>query len=182
MVTILSQEMEGQAAHVGYKYSWHELKLQGINVPKELVMIYKRIVDPVGVERRNVHVSKCRIYSSLGPNGCWHVDRYDKLKQFNFAIQGCIDGHSRTVLWLKVGKSNSSPKIIASHFMELVTSLKVCSQKVRADCGTEKVLLAAVQCFLRRNHTDELSSSRKALLWNFSTESKNISLVVAIEA
>ena len=66
--------------------------------------------------------------------------------------------------------------------MELVTSLKVCSQKVRADCGTEKVLLAAVQCFLRRNHTDELSSSRKALLWNFSTESKNISLVVAIEA
>lgn len=56
MVTILSQEMEGQAAHVGYKYSWHELKLQGINVPKELVMIYKRIVDPVGVERRKVHV------------------------------------------------------------------------------------------------------------------------------
>ena len=140
------------------------MKRQGINVPKELVMIYKRIVDPAEVERRKVHVSKCRIYSSLGPNDCWHVDRYDKLKQFNFAIQGCIDGHSCKVLWLKVGKSNSSPKIIAIHFMELVTSLKICSQNVRTDCGTEKVLVATMQCFLRRNHNDELSSSRKSLL------------------
>ena len=140
------------------------MKRQGINVPKELVMIYKRIVDPAEVERRKVHVSKCRIYSSLGPNDCWHVDRYDKLKQFNFAIQGCIDGHNCKVLWLKVGKSNSSPKIIAIHFMELVTSLKICSQNVRTDCGTEKVLVATMQCFLRRNHNDELSSSRKSLL------------------
>ena len=70
MMAILSQEMEGQAAHMGYKYSWHQLKLQSINVPKELVMKYKRIVDPVGVERRKVHFSKCRIYSSLGPNDC----------------------------------------------------------------------------------------------------------------
>ena len=159
MMAILSQEMEGQAAHMGYKYSWHQLKLQSINVPKELVMKYKRIVDPIGVERRKVHFSKCRIYSSLGPNDCWHVDRHDKLKQFNIAIQGCIDGHSHKILRLKVGKSNSSPKIIASHFMELVIPLKVCSQKVRTYWGTEKVLLAAMQCFLRRNHTDELSSS-----------------------
>ena len=44
--------------------------------------------------------------------------------------------------------------------MELVTSLKAYPRKVRTDCGTESVLLAAVQYFLRRNHSDELSGLR----------------------
>ena len=70
MVTILREEMEGPASHVGYRYSWHQLKLQGINVPRGLVMIYKRMADPAGVERRKRHVLKRRIYSSLGPNDC----------------------------------------------------------------------------------------------------------------
>ena len=159
-MTILSQEMEEQAAHVECRYSCHQLKLQGVNVVRELVMIYKRIVDRSRVECRKGHVLKYRICTSLGPNDGWHVDGYDKLKQFNFVIHGCIDGHRRKVLWLKVGKSNSNPKIIASYFMELVTSLKACPRKVRTDCGTENVLLAAMQCFLRRNHTDELSGLR----------------------
>ena len=35
MITILSNEMDGQAANVGYRYSWHRLELQGINVLRE---------------------------------------------------------------------------------------------------------------------------------------------------
>ena len=70
IMTILSQEMEGSAAHFGYRYSWDQLKLQGVNVPRELVIIYKRMVDPAGVERRKGHVLKRRIYTSLGPNDC----------------------------------------------------------------------------------------------------------------
>ena len=41
-------------------------------------------------------------------------------------------------------KANSNPKIIASYVIELVTSLKICLQNVRADCGTENVL--QLQC------------------------------------
>ena len=96
-------------------------------------MIYKRMVDPAGVERRKRHVLKRRIYSSLGPNDCWHVDGYDKLKPFNFAIHGWIDGHSRIVLWLKVGKSNSNPKVIANYFMDLVTFFKACPRKEKSE-------------------------------------------------
>ena len=48
IMTILSQEMEGPVAHVGFRCSWHQLKLQGVNVPREFVMIYKRMVDPAG--------------------------------------------------------------------------------------------------------------------------------------
>ena len=99
---------------------------------------YKRMVDPAGVGRRKRHVLKSRIYSWLGPNDCWHVDGYDKLNPFNFAIHGWIDGHSRNLLWLKVGKSKSNPKIIANYFMDLVTSFKGLStkRKVRTDCET----------------------------------------------
>ena len=44
--------------------------------------------------------------------------------------------------------------------MELVTSLKACPRKVGTDSGTEKVPLAGMQCFLRRNYTNELSGLR----------------------
>ena len=93
----------------------------------------------------------------------------------------CIDGHSRKVSWLKVGKLNSNPKIIASYFMELVASLKVCPRIVRTDCGTENVFLAAMQCFLRGNYTDELPGLRAHCYGN-SQQSKNRSLVVAFVA
>ena len=101
-------------------------------------MIYKRMVDSAGVERRKRHVLKRRIYSSLGPNDCWHVDGYDKLKPFNFAIYGWIDGHSRIVLWLKVGKSNSNPKVIANYSMDLVTFFKACPRKEKSERTVEE--------------------------------------------
>ena len=74
------------------------------------------------VERRKGHVLKNIIYISLGPNDCWHIHEQDKLKPFNFAMHGYIDGRSGKILWFEVDKSNHSPKIITSYFMELVTS------------------------------------------------------------
>lgn len=44
-MVILSNEMEGPTTHVDidvYRYSWHPLKIQGINVRRELVMIEKK--------------------------------------------------------------------------------------------------------------------------------------------
>ena len=126
------------------------------------------MIHPEGMERRKGHVLKHIIYVSLGPNDCWHIHGQDKLKPFNFAMHGYIDGCSSKILWLEVDKSNHSPKIIASYFMELLTSWKACPW---TDCGTENVLLAAMLCVLRINHTDELSSLT-ILVWKnlFFTE------------
>ena len=33
-----------------------------------------------------------------GPNYAWHIDGYDKLKPYGFALHGCIDGYSRKIL------------------------------------------------------------------------------------
>lgn len=37
--------------------------------------------------------SKGQFPNTVGPNFLWHVDGYDKLKQFGFAIHGAIVGY-----------------------------------------------------------------------------------------
>lgn len=69
-----------------------------------------KAADPIGNENRKYHKLKRREYRSKvretvcalfcdslssiyqGPNFCWHMDGYDKLKPFGFAVHGCIDG------------------------------------------------------------------------------------------
>ena len=82
-----------------------------------------------------------------GPNYCWHIDGYDKLKPYGFPIHACIDGFSRKVLWLKVVRSNNNPVVVAKSYLEVVRENGGCPTKVRSDCGTENGLLAATQCF-----------------------------------
>ena len=49
-------------------------------------------------------------YYACGPNFIWHVDGYDKLKQFVFCIHGSSDAFSRKILWLEVAS-----RIITHH-------------------------------------------------------------------
>ena len=72
-----------------------------------------REVDPDGVMLRRKRKMKQRLYKSnvglnypikhlflfiymfqcmQGPNHVWHLDGYDKLSPFGFAIHACIDG------------------------------------------------------------------------------------------
>ena len=51
-----------------------------------------RTVDPEGVSARRSHRLSRREYHSKGPNFLLHIDGYDKLKPFGFAIHGAIDG------------------------------------------------------------------------------------------
>ena len=96
---------------------WHVLRLRHrINVPRRLVQSLLREVDPRGVERRKSRCLQRRTYVSPGPNFCWHMDGYDKLKPYGFSIHGCIDGFSRRILWLEVQRSNKNPRCVASYF------------------------------------------------------------------
>ena len=57
-------------------------------------------IDPEGVSMRKKKTIKRRTYETNGPFDVFHVDGYDKLKRFGFAIHGCIDGFSRKLIWL----------------------------------------------------------------------------------
>ena len=49
----------------------------------------------------NHKTSRRRVYSVEGPNSLWHIDGNHKLIRWKVVIHGGIDGHSRTIVFLK---------------------------------------------------------------------------------
>lgn len=94
---------------------------------------------------------------SNGPDNVWHIDSYDKLKPYDIAINGCIDGFSRKIIWMESNSTNSDPKDIADFYIKAVQRRRGCPQSVRVDMGTENVYIEQMQTFLRRNHDDAQS-------------------------
>ena len=84
-----------------------------MRAPRIIVQDMLKELDPDGTKLRKAHRLKRRSYVNRGHNDSWHMDGYDKLKAFGFAIHGAIDGFSRKILWLEVARSNNSPDNIA---------------------------------------------------------------------
>lgn len=158
---LIRREVEGAGRLDGYRNIWHALRLRHhVHVPRSLVARLLKKIDPDGVEDRRARRLRRRQYLSPGPNFCWHVDGFDKLKTYGIPIHGCICGYSRKILWLEVVKSNNDPSVPAKLYLDTVQSLKGCPKIVRSDCGTENVTLAAMQCSLRALHTDEFAAEK----------------------
>lgn len=119
-----------------------------------------------------------RVYTVKGPNHIWHIDGNDKIKPYGFCISGCIDGFSRKLIWLKVGRTNKDPSVVCTNFLESVNRCNLTPSIVRMDRGTENVHIASVQKLFRATHCDRLSrvsvmygsAYRKALV-NVETKS-----------
>ena len=139
-------ELTGPGCQRGYRSMWHMLRLQNIQVPRQVVADVMRELDPEGCRQRKARRLERRRYLSPGPNFTWHVDGYDKLKPYGFPIHGCIDGWSRRIMWLKVAKSNNNPDIIANFYLDCVSEVGGCPKMIRTDCGTENGVMAAMQC------------------------------------
>ena len=118
--------------------------MTGFHVPRYTIQTLLRGMDHEGTESRRRHRLRRRVYSNPGPNCAWHIDWYDKLKPFRFAIHGAIDGYSRNVLWLKVLRSNNSPSVIESIYLDCVKEMEGCPITLITDLGTENVLTAAM--------------------------------------
>ena len=117
-------------------------------------------VDPEGTNKRKARHLRRRRYVSEGSNSCWHADGHDKLKPYGFPIHGYIDGYSSRILWLKVTKSNSHAKVPAAYYVDTMKELGVCPKLLQTDCGTENVLMAAIQSRLHASvHAHRYSSS-----------------------
>lgn len=60
----------------------------------------------------------------------------------------CTDGFSRRILWLRASYINHQPGLIARFFLEAVSTCGGYPSRVRTDCGTENVQIAAIQSFI----------------------------------
>ncbi|XP_039473093.1 uncharacterized protein LOC120441767 [Oreochromis aureus] len=153
-------ELRGPGQLFGYRTMWQVLKQKHkLHVKRSVVMVLLRQLNPQGIVSRTRRRFTRRTYHSMGPNYIWHVDGYDKLKPFGFALSGCIDGFSRRMMWLVCGASNNNPAVIAHNFINCVKSLGVIPMRLRTDLGTENGTMAAIQCTLRHAHADHYAGS-----------------------
>ncbi len=90
------------------------------------------LLDPIGSQARQTRRLRRRQYFAEGPNYVWHIDLYDKLKPYGICINGCIDGFSRQVIWLRATLTNSNPKVIGGYFVEALERCGGCPRLVRA--------------------------------------------------
>ena len=132
-----------------------------------------KILDPEGIAARKRHRLRRRQYKSKGPNFVWHIDSYDKLKPYGIAINGCIDGFSRNIVWLEASTTNSDPKVVAYYYIQAVKRKAGCPRRIRSDMGTENTYIEQMQIFLRWNHQDEMTEP-KSFLYGKSTHNQRI--------
>ena len=60
-----------------------------------------------------------------------------------------------------------------SAYLNFILEIKSIPRRIRTDCGTENSVLAAIQCFFRREHTDEFAGD-KTYLYGSSHSNKRI--------
>ena len=123
----------------------------GLRVTHQLVSEALKLIDPEGVDQRRRRRLIRRRYYAKGSNSVWHIDSYDKLKPFGIAINGCVDGFSRFVIWARASYTNNDPKVIAGYYLDAIQELHCCPQKVRVDAGTENVNLKTLHEVLRND-------------------------------
>ncbi|XP_068737084.1 uncharacterized protein [Montipora capricornis] len=174
VVYAIEEELNSSGSVVGYRSMWQKLVVNHkLSVSKEFVRNALRILDPGGVERRSRHRLQRRQYHAKGPNFIWHIDGYDKLKPYGFCIHGCIDGYSRKIMWLEVGRTNNHPGIVARYFLDCVQNVGGTARVIRGDFGTENVRIAAIQRYLRHDADDSMSGE-KSFLYGRSVSNQRI--------
>lgn len=174
VIRAVERELRGSGSLLGYRQMHQRLRRRyGFTINRESVRLILKTLDPDGVEQRSRRRLRRRQYRSKGPNYIWHMDGYDKLKPYGFCIHGAIDGYSRRIMWLKVGRSNNNPRIVASYFLDCVKELGGVPRIIRGDQGTENVNVAAMQRFFRCDAQDDFAG-QKSFLYGRSVSNQRI--------
>ena len=169
----MQQQLQESGQCVGYRVMHMRLRKQGILIGRNNVRVLLRELDQRGVADRQRHRLKRRKYVTPGPNFVWHIDGYDKLKPYGFAIHGAIDGFSRRIVWLHVSVSNNDPKVVMNYYIDAVSKLQFIPTLVRSDHGTENVLVQDLHTGLRSRFNDNFSG-HKAFLKGKSSANQRI--------
>ncbi|KAF5281735.1 hypothetical protein FQR65_LT14575 [Abscondita terminalis] len=104
-------------------------------------------IDPVGTALRWSSTVNRRTYRVPTPNSLWHMDTHLKLIRWGFAIHGCIDGHSRLIVYLKCATSMTASCVIP-FFASAVVKYGLPS-RVRSDFGYENLFVAMLMNVIR---------------------------------
>ncbi|XP_070410032.1 uncharacterized protein [Nothobranchius furzeri] len=159
VAAFLIDQLQGYGRLHGYKLHHLNCIQAGYVVTQSTVRHLLKYIDPHGVAQRRRNRLTRRTYVNPGPNFMWHVDSYDKLKPFGICINGAIDGFSRVMIWLHAYSTNNDPKVIAGYFITEVEKRMGTAARIRSDLGTENVIMAEMQRFLRWTQDQNVRNS-----------------------
>eukprot|EP00731_Ephydatia_muelleri_P013068 Em0007g378a len=156
----IRKELQTSNRLLGYRSMWKLIQTKyGYTVKRSTVMMLLAVMDPEGTRQRKMHRLQRRTYENMGPNWCWHMDGYDKLKPYGFPIHACIDGFSRKIIWLELSTTNNDPGVVAQYYLTAVFQLGGCPARMRSDHGTENVTIATCQMAFRHYHGDRYAGA-----------------------
>eukprot|EP00731_Ephydatia_muelleri_P032184 Em0023g691a len=133
----VKNELQTSNCCLGYRAMWRLLQLKyRYTIKRSTVMMLLAVMDPIASRLRKVKRLTRRTYLNMasdqphvcsylylelsvsfqGPNWCWHIDGYDKLKPFGFPIHVCIDGFSRKIIWLELTATNNDPDVVVKFY------------------------------------------------------------------
>ena len=77
------------------------------------------------------------------------------------------------MLWLKIVNSCNNPFVTLSAYLNFISELEAIPRRIRTDCGTESCVLAAIQCYFRRELNDDFAGD-KAHIYGLSHSNQRI--------
>ena len=113
------------------------LRSRGIYVQRWRVRQSIVRVDPINRANRWGERIVRRPYSVPHPNFLWHMDTNMKLRHWRLCIHGCVDGYSRSIIYLRLNNNNRATTVL--NCFQTATRSWGHPSRVRADDGGENI-------------------------------------------
>lgn len=123
--------------NAGYRIIIGQLRSMGIVAPRDKVRELVAAGHASSGKMRFLRACVKRVYRVPWVNGLWHMDGHHKLIAYKMVIHGCIDGHSRFIVYLKALDNNRAESVLKL-FQEGVGRCGLPS-RVRGDYGGENL-------------------------------------------
>ena len=148
----LFQEVSNVTAEcpmAGSKLVLAHLQAKGIQVVRDRVRDFLKVVNPVAAEMRADRTLKNftrGIYMTPGVNFLWHIDAWLKLVMYGISVKGIIDGFSRKIINV-AAHTNNTATTLAKLFMETI-QIEGIPSHIRIDKGGENRKIALMMIIL----------------------------------
>ena len=96
-----ARDIKRTSADCGSKLLAGYLRAMHINVQRSRRRESLALVDTLGIAARRCRTVHRRVYNVSHPLALWHLGGNHKLIRWHFVVHGCVDGYSRTPMFLK---------------------------------------------------------------------------------